>query len=84
MLWYTRITFFGVKGLKVVAKRCLNYISFHDGFCCCIEYSNVEIKLRSSILIIKNDAQKQMVESSFGHRFHDLSYFKLIIFFHIP
>ena len=33
---------FLVNGLKVVAKHCLNWISFHDDFCCCVEYSHVE------------------------------------------
>ena len=42
-----------------------------------------KIKLRSSILIIKCDAQKQMIESYFGHRFHDHNYFEVGIFFHI-
>jgi hypothetical protein len=42
-----------------------------------------KIKLRSSIFIVKNDAQKQMSESGSGHRFHDLNYFEVGIFFHI-
>jgi hypothetical protein len=42
-----------------------------------------KIKLRSSIFIIKSDAQKQMSESAFGHGFHDLNYFEVGIFFHI-
>ena len=29
--------------------------------------------MRSSILIIKSDAQKQMIESDFDSRFHDLN-----------
>ena len=36
-----------------------------------------KIKLRSSILIIESDVQKQMVESGFGRKFHDLDYFKV-------
>jgi hypothetical protein len=40
--------------------------------------------LGSSKLIIKSDAQKQMVESGFGLRFHDLNYFEDGIFLHIP
>ena len=39
------------------------------------------IKFRSSKLSIKIDAQKQMVESDFGQRFHDLNYFEVVIFF---
>ena len=42
-----------------------------------------EIKLRSSILISKSDAQKQVVEFEFGCRFHYLNYFEFGIFFHI-
>ena len=33
---YTRTIMFWVKGLKVVAERCLNRISFQDDFCCCV------------------------------------------------
>ena len=43
-----------------------------------------KMKLGSSILIIKSDAQKQMIEFGFGRRFHDLNYFAVGIFFHIP
>ena len=46
--------------------------------------SSVEIKLRSSILIIKSDVQKQMVDSGSGRRFHVLHYFEVEVFFHIP
>ena len=38
------------------------------------------IKLRSSKLISMSDAKKQMVESSFRRRFHDLKYFKFRMF----
>jgi hypothetical protein len=48
-----------------------------------VEYSNVG-NLRFSILIIKSDAQEQMIEYGLGHRFHDLNYFEVGIFFHIP
>ena len=34
------------------------------------------IKLRSSKLIIKSDAQKHMIESDFEHGFHDLKYYR--------
>jgi hypothetical protein len=40
--------------------------------------------LRSSILIIESSAQKQMIESSFGRKFHDLNYFEVGVFFHNP
>ena len=43
-----------------------------------------KIKLRSSLLIIKTDAQKQMAEFGFGRRLHDLNYFEVRNFFHIP
>ena len=52
-------------------------------FVVCAEYSNVR-NLRFSILIIKSDAQKQMIEFGFRHRFHDLNYFEVGNFFHIP
>ena len=42
VLRYTQITMFLVKGLKAVAKCCLNWNSFHDDLCCCVEYLNVE------------------------------------------
>ena len=35
-------------------------------------------------VIIKNDGQKQMVESSFGCRFHDPNYVEVGIVFHNP
>ena len=41
----------------------------------------LNIELRSSKLSIKNDAQKQMVESGFGRRFYDLNNFQVGIFF---
>ena len=43
-----------------------------------------KVKLRSSILIIESDAQKQMFESGFGRRFHDLNCYEVGIFSHIP
>ena len=42
MLRYTKTITFLVKGLKAIAKRCLNWICIHDDLCCCVEYSNVE------------------------------------------
>ena len=36
MLRYTKTIIFGVKGLKAVAKCCLNWISFHDDLCCVV------------------------------------------------
>ena len=42
VLWYTKTLFVLVKGLKVVAKHCLNWIFPHDNLCCCVEYSNLE------------------------------------------
>jgi hypothetical protein len=40
--------------------------------------------MRSSKLIIRSNAQKQMARLGFGHKFHDRKYFKLEFFFHIP
>ena len=43
VLRYIKTVFFGVKGLKVVARRYLHWISFHDDLCRYVhEYSNVE------------------------------------------
>ena len=42
VLQYTKTITFLAKGLKVVAKCYLNWNSFHDDLCCCVEYSNVE------------------------------------------
>ena len=36
-----------------------------------------------STLIIRNTAQKVMVDSGFGRRFHDLKYFEVGSFSHI-
>ena len=33
VLRYTKTIMFLVKGLKVVAKHCVNWISFHDDLC---------------------------------------------------
>ena len=46
-------------------------------FCCCVKCSNVKIKLKSSIFIIKSDAKKQMVEFFFQCTFHDLNYLEV-------
>jgi hypothetical protein len=73
-----------VKGLKVVAKHCLNWISFHDDLCYYVEYLNIENQVEILNLIIKSDAQKQMVEYGLGCKFHVLNYFEFGIFFHIP
>ena len=43
-----------------------------------------KMKLGYSIFIIKSDAQKQRIESSFGHKFHDHNYFEVGIFLQIP
>ena len=76
----TETIIFLVKGLKVVAIcyffNCY-FFFFNDDLYCCAKYSNVEIKLRSSILSIKCDAQKQMIEFGFGPRVHDLNYFEV-------
>jgi hypothetical protein len=39
------------------------------------------MKLRSSILIIKSDTQKQMIKFGFGRGFHDLNYFEVGVLF---
>ena len=44
----------------------------------CVKYLN--IKLRSSILIIKSDTQKQVIEYGSECRFHDLNYVEVGFF----
>ena len=39
VLRHTKTIIFLVKGCKVVAKRCLNWMYFHDNLCCFVEYS---------------------------------------------
>ena len=41
------------------------------------------IKMRSSKLVIKSDAQKQMAKFGFGYKFHSLKYVELGISFPI-
>ena len=41
-LRYIKTIMFLVKGLKVVAMCCFQWVSFHDDLCHCVEYSNVE------------------------------------------
>jgi hypothetical protein len=40
--------------------------------------------MRFTNIIIKSITQKVMPKSGFGNRFHDLKYFEVGIFFHIP
>ena len=56
------------------------FFKLHEVHCGYVKYSKLEIDLKSSILIIKSDAQRQMVESGFGRRCHDLSYFGIVFF----
>ena len=42
VLRYANTIILLVKGLKVVAKHCLNWFFFYDDLCCCVQYSNVE------------------------------------------
>ena len=72
---------FLVKGLKVIANGYLNWHFFMmtSSFVLNIQIQN--IKLRSSILSIISDAQNKLVEFGFGHRFHDLNYFEVGIFY---
>ena len=84
VLRYTKIVIVLVKGLKVVAKCCLNYMFFSTRtFIVVLNNQMLNTKLRSSELIVKSDAHKQMVESIFERRFHDLKYLEFGIF-HIP
>ena len=47
MLWYTKTILFLVKGI-IVAKHCLNWISFHDDLCYYVQYLNVENQVEIS------------------------------------
>ena len=69
MLWYTKSIIFWVKGLKIVANRCLNLSSFHDDLCCCFEFSNIENQVDLQYLSLK-----VMLKSKC------LSYIKLMVF----
>ena len=83
VLRYIKTMMFAVKGLEVVAKC---YSNWNFLMMTSIVMLNTQIwntKLRSSKLSINSDAQKQMVESGFGHRFHDLNYFVLFLFLKI-
>ena len=42
------------------------------------------LKLRCQKMLIESDAQKVMAKSSYGCKFHDLKYFEVGLFFHIP
>ena len=68
MLRYTEIMIFWVKGLKVLTSVVV------------LNNQLQNIKLRSSKLTIESDAEKQMVETSFGHRFHGLKCFEVGVF----
>ena len=74
---------FLVKRLNEVAECCLKWgFFFHSALFCYVRDSNVDVKMRSSKLIIKSIAQEAMTDSSFGHRFHDLKYFEVgFVFF---
>ena len=45
VLQYNKTIILLVKGANVVAKCCLNWISFCDDLCYCVEYSNVEYQV---------------------------------------
>jgi hypothetical protein len=48
-----------------------------------IKFSGQRPKSNSKVLF-ESDAQKQRVQFGFGHRFRNLNYFEVGIFFHIP
>ena len=83
MLQHTKTIHFWVKGLIIVVKHCINWIYFHDDFCGCVEYSDVENQVEIFNTNHTNEAQKEMFEFVFGRRFHDLNYFEGGFFFHI-
>ena len=77
MLQYSKTNILFGQRPKVVAKCSLNCMR---SIVVMLNIQNWKIDLRSSILIIKSDAQRQMVESGFGRRCHDLSYFGIVFF----
>ena len=68
VLRYTEIMIFWVKGLEVLTSVVVLNNQLHN------------IKLRSSKLTIESDVEKQMVETSFEHRFHGLKSFEVGVF----
>ena len=82
--WLTKTINLLVKGIKIVAKRCLNWIFSYDNLYYWFNTQIYNIKLRFLILNIKINPQKQMVEYSVGHRFHDINYYEVEIPSHIP
>jgi hypothetical protein len=42
------------------------------------------INMRSSKPIIKSESQKQLTKYNFERKFHDLKYFEIEMFFHVP
>jgi hypothetical protein len=72
-----------VKHLKEVAKCCLDfYFIFMLTSFVVVSAQVWKSKMRSSKLIMKSNAQKQMGIFDFGCKFHDLNHFEL--FFSIP
>ena len=80
---YLKPSFFFCQRSKSSSKVCLGWIFFFM-MTSIVELNNrmYNIRLRSSKLIIKSDAQKQMVESSFVRRFHDLQCLEVKPLFH--
>jgi hypothetical protein len=76
-----------IKGLEVVAN-CFFKLIFFLFMMTCFGVLNKSRRMSSwdllKLIIIKSDAQKRVVEYGLERRFHDLQYFKVGIFSHIP
>ena len=80
MPWYSKIIIIGVKCLKVVAKCCLDWISFPMMPSIVVLTTFIHnTQMRYSIHEIKSNPKK-MAQFSFGHKFYDLKYFELDLF----
>ena len=76
-----KIIFVWVKCLNVVAKCSLNWVIFTLLFIVVLGTHMKNIKMRSSKLFFKSTVQKVMAKTGCGHKFHDLKYFDVGLFF---
>ena len=76
MPWYTKTIFSGGQRPKSSSKVLFELNSFFTVTSIVVLNTQMyTIKLRSSKLIMKSDAQKHMVGFGFEHKIHDLKHF---------
>ena len=75
MLQFTKTIIFLVKGLKVVAKRCLNWISLRANLCYCVWI----LKCRKSSWDLKYASLKVMLKSKWLSLVLDIDFMTLTI-----